>query len=268
MPLPPSWRGRRRNPVTGKAEWQQPVTKDRNEVLAWLGPEEKPVSTSGSRRPPVVRSRASATSGSLVSRPGGSAVGKAAPSRTPPAPSPTTRGPIATSSVRSSGRCRRTTSRRSNGRCGATGSAAKALPVPHLDLVAVASAIYAWAMRRPPLATRNRSGSSSCPRTTRSRACASRSLPKRSGCSPRSSPRTNALRDRVLRRPPPAEIHRLEWPDVLDGDRIGSRLLVTALEERGGHGATPPIAEPLRESSARLAPARAPDEGQRHRDDP
>jgi hypothetical protein len=33
----PSWRGRRRHPVTGKAEWQKPVTKDRNEVLSWLG---------------------------------------------------------------------------------------------------------------------------------------------------------------------------------------------------------------------------------------
>jgi hypothetical protein len=33
----PSWRGRRRHPVTGNAAWQKPVTKDRNEVLAWLG---------------------------------------------------------------------------------------------------------------------------------------------------------------------------------------------------------------------------------------
>ena len=33
----PSWRGRRRHPRTGKAEWQKPVTKDRSEVLSWLG---------------------------------------------------------------------------------------------------------------------------------------------------------------------------------------------------------------------------------------
>jgi hypothetical protein len=32
----PSWRGRRRHPVTGKPEWQKPVVKDRAEVLAWL----------------------------------------------------------------------------------------------------------------------------------------------------------------------------------------------------------------------------------------
>jgi integrase len=32
----PSWRGRRRHPVTGKPQWQTPVVKHRAEVLAWL----------------------------------------------------------------------------------------------------------------------------------------------------------------------------------------------------------------------------------------
>src|SRR4051812_31162713 len=32
----PSWRGRRRHPVSGKPEWQKPVVKGRSEVLAWL----------------------------------------------------------------------------------------------------------------------------------------------------------------------------------------------------------------------------------------
>ncbi len=32
----PSWRGRRRHPVSGKAEWQRPVVKNRAEVLSWL----------------------------------------------------------------------------------------------------------------------------------------------------------------------------------------------------------------------------------------
>src|SRR4051812_8845083 len=32
----PSWRGRRRNPLTGQPEWQRPVVKNRAEVLAWL----------------------------------------------------------------------------------------------------------------------------------------------------------------------------------------------------------------------------------------
>src|SRR5262245_35588330 len=33
----PSYRGRRRNPFTGKPEWQKPVVKNRAEVLSWLG---------------------------------------------------------------------------------------------------------------------------------------------------------------------------------------------------------------------------------------
>jgi integrase len=33
----PSWRGRARNPATGRSEWQRPVVKSRGEVLAWLG---------------------------------------------------------------------------------------------------------------------------------------------------------------------------------------------------------------------------------------
>jgi hypothetical protein len=32
----PSWRGRRRNPFTGRPEWQRPVVKNRAEVLSWL----------------------------------------------------------------------------------------------------------------------------------------------------------------------------------------------------------------------------------------
>src|SRR3954470_11273369 len=32
----PSWRGRRRHPITGKPEWQKPVVKNRAEVLSWL----------------------------------------------------------------------------------------------------------------------------------------------------------------------------------------------------------------------------------------
>jgi integrase len=33
----PSFRGRRRHPVTGRPEWQKPVVKSRAEVLTWLG---------------------------------------------------------------------------------------------------------------------------------------------------------------------------------------------------------------------------------------
>jgi hypothetical protein len=37
----PSWRGRRHNAATGKPERHKPVTKDRNEVLSWLGANDK-----------------------------------------------------------------------------------------------------------------------------------------------------------------------------------------------------------------------------------
>jgi hypothetical protein len=33
----PSWRGRRRHPLTGEPEWQRPVVKSPAEVLSWLG---------------------------------------------------------------------------------------------------------------------------------------------------------------------------------------------------------------------------------------
>jgi hypothetical protein len=33
----PSWRGRRWNPINHRSEWQKPVTKNRSEVLSWLG---------------------------------------------------------------------------------------------------------------------------------------------------------------------------------------------------------------------------------------
>jgi integrase len=44
-----------------------------------------------------------------------------------------------------------------------------------------------------------------------------------------------------------SEIHRLEWPDVLDGRSIASRLLVTRSKSEAGRERRPPIAEPLRD---------------------
>jgi integrase len=51
-----------------------------------------------------------------------------------------------------------------------------------------------------------------------------------------------------LRRP---EIHCHEWSDVLDGRRIGSRLLVTKSKSDAGTERRPPTAEPLRDVLAR-----------------
>ena len=48
-----------------------------------------------------------------------------------------------------------------------------------------------------------------------------------------------------------SEIHRLEWPDVLDGRRIASRLLVAKSKSDAGTERRPPIAEPLRDVLAR-----------------
>jgi integrase len=42
------------------------------------------------------------------------------------------------------------------------------------------------------------------------------------------------------------EIHRLEWPEVLDGQKIASRLLVARSKSEAGTERRPPIAEPLR----------------------
>jgi integrase len=43
-----------------------------------------------------------------------------------------------------------------------------------------------------------------------------------------------------------SEIARLEWRDLLDGDRIGSRVLVARSKSEAGTARRPPIAEPLR----------------------
>ena len=43
-----------------------------------------------------------------------------------------------------------------------------------------------------------------------------------------------------------AEIARLEWPEVLDGKRIGPRVLVARAKSEAGRERRPPVAEPLR----------------------
>ena len=43
-----------------------------------------------------------------------------------------------------------------------------------------------------------------------------------------------------------SEIYRLEWPDVLDGDRIATRLLVRRSKSEAGTQRRPPIADNLR----------------------
>ena len=59
-------------------------------------------------------------------------------------------------------------------------------------------------------------------------------------------PRPPPLRDRLLRRPAPLELYRLEWPDVLDGDRIATRIHVMKSKSDAGTHRRPPIADNLR----------------------
>ena len=65
----PSYRGRRRHPVTGKPIWQK-ATKNRAEVLTWLADAE--LAAELAKHPSRTRARASrrsATSGSTASSP-------------------------------------------------------------------------------------------------------------------------------------------------------------------------------------------------------
>jgi integrase len=44
-----------------------------------------------------------------------------------------------------------------------------------------------------------------------------------------------------------SEIYRLEWPDVLEGERIATRLIVRRSKSEAGTARRPPIADNLRE---------------------
>ena len=106
-----------------------------------------------------------------------------------------------------------------------------------------------------------RSDSSSCRRMMRSRACASPSRWR-----PRSYLKLYAPKDAVpyaiafyagLRR---AEIDRLEWPELLDGQRIASRILVTrAKSESGSRAASTRGGAAARHPPPGVAPSGPPD---------
>ena len=121
----PSWRARRHNPLTGKPEWQKPVTKDRSEALSWLA-----AARDGADhlRQQAAAGRTFETIGDewlAASRRGRSVAAGVAARPTPPRPSLTPAAPTTTFCETSSARCPPTTSARSNGRCGSTASAAK-----------------------------------------------------------------------------------------------------------------------------------------------
>jgi len=229
-------------------EWQQPVTKNRSEVLAWLGAADKGAAH--------LRERASA--GRIFENIGdewiaGVRLGRIGrrKGRSKPYTATTVRdyarsydnflrpefGPFAADDI---------------------GEVEWQMWVDRLSReglsrsritthVAVASAIYAWAIvpsRR--LAARNPLRLVELPPNDEK--------PRlRVAFAPEAEQLIDALepKDQVpyaiafyagLRR---AEISRLEWPEVLDGKRIGPRLLVTRAKSDAGRERRPPVAEPL-----------------------
>jgi integrase len=245
----PSWRGRRWNPLNRRSEWQKPVTKNRSEVLSWLG--------AGKKGTSHLRERASA--GRTFESIGDEWIAGVAAGRIGRRKG---RGkPYTATTVADYARSYTNFLRPEFG------------PMPADDIaevewqmwidrlsreglsrfritthVAVASAIYAWAIvpsRR--LATRNPLRLVELPPNDEK--------PRlRVAFAPEAERLLDVLEpeDQVpyaiafyagLRR---AEIHRLEWPEVLEGRGIGSRLLVTRAKSEAGRERRPPIAEPLR----------------------
>jgi integrase len=245
----PSWRGRRRNPATGKPEWQQPVTKDRSEVLSWL--------SAGKKGADHIREKAraersfeslgdewltSVEAGRIGRRRG--------------------RGkPYSDTTVADYRRAYR------NFLCpefdpmvaDEIGEIEWQMWVDRLSRegrsrsriashVAVASAIYAWAIApsrryatRNPLRLVELPPNDEKPRLRVAFAPEAKKL--LAALAPEDAvPYAIAF----YAGPRRSEIDRLEWPDVLDDRKIASRLLVTRSKSEAGTERRPPIAEPLR----------------------
>lgn len=245
----PSWRGRRRNPVTGKPEWQRPVTKNRNEVLSWLGVVEK---GAAHVRQAAAQGRpfesigdewlAGVQAGRIGRRQGR---GKA----------------YSATTVADYARAYRNFLRDEFGPMVADeiGEVEWQVWVDRLSReglsrpriasdVAVASAIYDWAMspsRR--CATRNPLRLVELPpndEKPRLRVALAPEAEKLLGSLEPEDAVPYALAFYAgLRR---SEIHRLEWPEVLDGQSIASSVLVARSKSEAGTERRPPVAEPLR----------------------
>jgi integrase len=236
--------------MTGKAEWQKPVTKDRSEVLSWLG--------IGKRGASHAREKAKA--GRTFESIGdewldGVEAGRISRRKGRSKPySPTTLSDYA-SAYRNFLRtefgpfpaddigelewqmwCDRLS------REGLSRSRIS-------TLVAVASAIYAWAItptRRH--ATRNPLRLIELPPNDEKPRLRVAFAPEAEKLLEALEPE-DALPYAVafyagLRR---SEIHRLEWPDVLAGRKIASRVLVARAKSDAGTERRPPIADPLRD---------------------
>src|SRR3954453_21270158 len=206
-------------------------------------------SMSVSARQPAAPSRASATSGSLASRPGESGDGRDAASRTPARRSATTSGHIATSYDPEFGPMPADDIGEVEWQMWVDYLSREGLSRSRITThVAVASAIYAWAIvpsrqlpTQNPLRLVERPPNDEKPRLRAAFAPEAEQLLE--ALSPKDAVPYAIAFYAGLRR---AEIDRLEWPEVLDGKRVGSRLLVTRAKSEAGRERRPPIAEPLR----------------------
>ena len=247
----PSWRGHRWSPFNGRMEWQKPVTKDRSEVLSWLvagrqGADHLAEQAASGR---TFESIGDEWLAGVEAARIGRRKGRGKPY------SPTTVadyalayrnflrpefGPMVTDDIGEV-----------EWQMWADRLSREGLSRSRIaSHVAVASAIYAWAIapsRR--YATRNPLRLVELPPNDEK--------PRlRVAFAPEAEKLVAALEpeDAVpyaiafyagLRR---SEIDRLEWPEVLDGRKIAGRLLVTRSKSEAGTERRPPIAEPLRAS--------------------
>src|SRR3954449_13171834 len=245
----PSWRGRRRHPITGKPEWQKPVVKNRAEVLAWLAAADEGGThlRELAARGPLFEDLASQWLDSVEQGRIGRRRGRGQPySETTIAAMRRSLkyhvlpvfGPQHASEITEldwqawiDQLARR--------------GLARSTIAKHIS---VASDIYAWAsapsrrlVSRNPLRLVELPPNDEKPRL-------------RVALAPEAAALLAALQseDRVpyaiafyagLRR---SEIDRLEWPDVRDGDRIATRILVRRSKSEAGTRRRPPIAENLR----------------------
>ncbi len=246
----PSWRGRRWNPVDQRMEWQKPVAKDRSEVLSWLA----------AARTGAARLKEQAAAGRMLETIGdewlagveaGTIGRRKGRSR-----------PYSETTVADYARAYRNFLRPEFGsmpaeeiselewqmwcdRLSREGLSRSRIST----LVAVASAMYAWAITptrryasRNPLRLVELPPSNETPRLRVAFAPEAEKL--LTALEPEDAvPYAIALYAGLRR----SEIHRLEWPEVLDGRRIASRLLVTRSKSEAGRERRPPIAEPLRD---------------------
>ena len=245
----PSWRGRRRSAATGKPEWQKPVTKDRNEVLSWLGANDKAAAfvkeQAAKARPfeELGREWLAGVEAGRISRRRG-------------------RGqPYSETTIADYRRSYRNVLEPEFGAMVADeiGEIEWQMWVDRLSSealsrsriashVAVASAIYSWALTpsrrfvsRNPLRLVELPPNDEKPRLRV--AFAPEAAQLLAALDPADALPYAIAFYAGLRR---AEIDRLEWPDVLDDGSIASRLLVGRAKSAAGTERRPPIAEPLR----------------------